>query len=232
MTDGNVSKTERIIAQLGEQIVSGKYQSGAPLSTEAELCDEFETSRNIIREVFRALVAKRLIEMKRYRGAFVAVRSQWNYLDSDVLKWVLASDLDTSLIASMSEVRQLIEPTIARWAAERATSRDLVQIEQALNDMRVNHQDREAFSEADIRYHEAVLGAVHNPLLQQLSVAISSLQRVVFERTYRGDNDNMPQTLLQHQALFEAIRRQDSEGAEHAALDMIASATKRLKDIT
>lgn len=34
-------------------------------------------------------MAKRLIEMKRYRGAFVAPRNQWNYLDTDVLQWVL-----------------------------------------------------------------------------------------------------------------------------------------------
>ncbi|MEG3133116.1 FadR/GntR family transcriptional regulator [Rouxiella sp. T17] len=227
-----MSKTERIIASLGAQIVSGKYLPGTSLPTEGELCEEFATSRNIIREVFRALTVKRVIEVKRYRGAFVTLRNQWNYLDSDVLKWVLSHDYDPRLIAAMSEVRNLVEPAIARWAAERANANDLVLIETALNDMKANHQDRDAFSEADIRYHEAVLAAVHNPLLQQLSVAISSLQRAVFERTYMGDNDNMPHTLSQHQTLFDAIRHQDSHAAEAAAMDMIAAATKRLKEIT
>ncbi len=118
-----------------------------------------------------------MIEMKRYRGAFVAPRSQWNFLDSDVLQWALEQDEDPGLIAAMSEVRNLVEPAIARWAAERATSSDLAQIEAALNDMIANNQQRDAFNEADIRYHEAVLASVHNPVLQQLSVAISSLQR-------------------------------------------------------
>lgn len=152
---------------------------GSPLPAEAELCEEFATSRNIIREVFRSLMAKRLIEMKRYRGAFVAPRNQWNYLDTDVLQWVLENDYDPRLISAMSEVRNLVEPAIARWAAERATSSDLAQIESALNEMIANNQDREAFNEADIRYHEAVLQSVHNPVLQQLSIAISSLQRAV-----------------------------------------------------
>ncbi|STF79829.1 galactonate operon transcriptional repressor [Escherichia coli] len=76
----------------------------------------FATSRNIIREVFRSLMAKRLIEMKRYRGAFVAPRNQWNYLDTDVLQWVLENDYDPRLISAMSEVRNLVEPAIARWA--------------------------------------------------------------------------------------------------------------------
>lgn len=228
----NLTKTDRLMVTLGRQIVSGKYLPGAALPAEADLCEEFVTSRNIIREVFRSLEAKRLIEMKRYRGAFVAPRSQWNFLDSDVLQWALEQDEDPGLIAAMSEVRNLVEPAIARWAAERATSSDLVQIEAALNDMIANNQQRDAFNEADIRYHEAVLASVHNPVLQQLSVAISSLQRAIFERARMGDEANMPQTLQEHKALFDAIRHQDSNAAEQAALTMIASSTRRLKEIT
>lgn len=59
--------------------------------------------------------------------------------------------------------------------------------------MIANNQDREAFNEADIRYHEAVLQSVHNPVLQQLSIAISSLQRAVLNEPM-GDEANMPQT--------------------------------------
>lgn len=227
-----LSKTERIIHELGQQIISGKYTPGAGLPAEAELCEEFATSRNIIREVLRSLTAKRLIEIIRYRGAFVTLRNKWNYLDTDVLQWVLSSDYDPRLIASMTEVRNLVEPTIARWAAERATSSELALIEAALNDMIAHHNDRDAFNEADIRYHEAVMNAVHNPVLQQLGVAISSLQRAVFERTYMPDESNMPKTLREHKDLYDAIRHQDCEAAEQAALTMIASSTQRLKGIT
>lgn len=232
MEQPHLSKTDRIILTLGEEIVAGKYLPGAPLPAEAELCEQFATSRNIIREVFRTLMAKRLIEMKRYRGAFVAPRTQWNYLDSDVLQWSLRHDQDPRLIAAMSEVRSLIEPKIARWAAERATSRDLAEIETALNEMVTHHADRDAFNRADIRYHEAVMASVHNPVLQQLSVAVSQLQKAVFDRTYMPDRGNMPRTLQEHKSLYEAIRHQDADAAEQAALTMIASSTQRLKDIT
>lgn len=184
MSSQELSKTDRIILEIGQQIVSGKYAPGSALPAETELCEEFQTSRNIIREVLRSLMSKRLVEIKRYRGAFVALRNQWNYLDTDVLQWSLANEYDPRLIPAMSEVRNLVEPVIARWAAERATSSELAVIEKALNDMIADHQNRDAFNEADIRFHEAVLASVHNPMLQQLSVAISSLQRAVFERTY------------------------------------------------
>ncbi|WP_338559589.1 FadR/GntR family transcriptional regulator [Erwinia sp. E_sp_B04_7] len=228
----DLSKTDRILLTLGEEIVAGKYAPGAALPAETELCEQFSTSRNIIREVFRSLMAKRLMEMKRYRGAFVTQRSQWNFLDSDVLQWSLKHDQDPRLIAAMSEVRNLVEPQIARWSAQRATSSDLANIEAALNDMIKYQHDRDAFNQADIRYHEAVLQSVHNPVLQQLTVAISSLQRAVFERTYMPDSGNMPKTLQEHKALFDAIRHQKPDEAEQAALTMIASSTRRLKDIT
>lgn len=231
MTQQQISKTERIIQTLGEEIVAGHFVPGAALPAEADLCDRFSTSRNIIREVFRALMAKRLVEVKRYRGAFVTARNQWNYLDSDVLQWALAHDQDPRLIAAMNEVRVLVEPQIARWSAERATSNDLAAIEQAYNDMVAHHADRDLFSEADIRYHEAVLASVHNPVLQQLNVAISQLQKAVFSRTYMPDQENMPRTLAEHKALFDAIRHQDADAAEQAAKAMIASSTARLKEI-
>lgn len=79
------NKIDRIVITLGKQIVYGKYVLGSSFSVEAEFCEEFVISRNIIREVFRSLMAKRLIEMKRYRGAFVVSRNQWNYFDIDVL---------------------------------------------------------------------------------------------------------------------------------------------------
>lgn len=227
-----LTKTDSIIDALGRQIVSGKYSPGAALPAETELCDEFDTSRNIVREAFRSLAAMRLVELRRYRGAFVAPRNTWNFLDSSVLQWSLECGGDASLVSAMSEVRNLVEPAIARWAAMRATSADLARIEAALNAMISDNQERDAFNEADIRYHQAVLEAAHNPVMQQLGVAISSLQRVVFERTWRGDEANMPGTLREHQALYDAIRHQDGDAAEQAALTMIASTTRRMKDMT
>ncbi|XNM79809.1 FadR/GntR family transcriptional regulator [Escherichia coli] len=143
----------------------------------------------------------------------------------------MENDYDPRLISAMSEVRNLVEPAIARWAAERATSSDLAQIESALNEMIANNQDREAFNEADIRDHEAVLQSVHNPCYSNL--ALRSVRCSGRSLKYLdGDEANMPQTLQEHKALFDAIRHQDGDAAEQPALTMIASSTRRLKEIT
>ena len=122
----NLTKTDRLMVTLGRQIVSGKYLPGAALPAEADLCEEFATSRNIIREVFRSLEAKRLIEMKRYRGAFVAPRSQWNFLDSDAARRMKRKAAPLRLGHQLRWVKiESTSPYSTASAAERKRSRSV-----------------------------------------------------------------------------------------------------------
>ncbi|MGC3963880.1 MAG: FadR/GntR family transcriptional regulator [Rhodocyclaceae bacterium] len=226
-----ITKTERIIERFGHQIVSGEYAPGSALPSENELCIEFDTSRNIIREAVKVLSAKRLIDAQRHRGLFVMPRDGWNYLDSDVLRWALEEGgNDKTLIAALNDVRGVVEPAIGRWAAERATAMDLAQIELALNEMEKHASggDKDAFNEADIRFHKAVLLAAHNPVMLQLADAISALQRAIFDRTFLNSEVQIHSTLEQHKDLFEAIRYQDATAAEAASLIMIRRTARRM----
>lgn len=42
MNKTELSKTDRIIAEIGQQIISGKYVPGSSLPSEAEMCEEFQ----------------------------------------------------------------------------------------------------------------------------------------------------------------------------------------------
>ena len=143
-----MTKTQQLVQQFGKAIAQGEYPAGASLPSEAELCSRYLASRNVVREVIRVLSTKRLIDAQAHRGLFVMPRQNWNYLDVDVLGWVLEKTPDPTLIASLIEVRSLIEPVISRWAAERATAVDLVAIEASYNAM-LEHRDDLA------RFHEA-----------------------------------------------------------------------------
>jgi GntR family transcriptional regulator, galactonate operon transcriptional repressor len=215
-----MTKTDRIIMAFGKEITGGVFASGSSLPSEAELCEKYETSRNVIREVIKVLSTKRLIDAQRYRGLFVMPREQWNYLDADVLEWVLERD-DPALIHSLIEVRSLIEPVISRWAAERATAADLVMMEDAVNTMKSNTTQRPAFMEADIQFHRAIALASHNLVIQQLSDAISALQRAIFDHTYLNEEKHMALTIKEHSDLFDAIRCKNPVLAEQQAKEMI-----------
>ena len=64
-----------------------------------------ELGRTPVREALRALARERLVEVYPRRGMFV-------------------SSVDVRDLAGLSEVRNTLEPTAARLAAERATDAD------------------------------------------------------------------------------------------------------------
>ena len=222
-----MTKTDRLIQLFGKQIAQGEFVPGSALPSEAELCLRFGASRNVMREVIKVLSTKRLIDAQRHRGLFVMPNDQWNYLDVDVLEWVLEKGGNPSLIRSLLDVRSLIEPTISRWAAERATAVDLVDIEASFNDMAANVSCPSVFHQADIRFHSAILAATHNVVIQQLSDAISALQRVVFDYTFNTEDTHMKQTVRIHHDLFDAIRRKNPEAAENASRQMVSQTEYR-----
>ena len=224
-----MTKTDRLTRSFGKQIAQGEFAPGSALPSEAELCERFEVSRNVMREVIKVLSTKKLIDAQPHRGLFVMPSEQWNYLDADVLEWALEKGTNPELISSLIEVRSLIEPTISRWGAERATAVDLVAIEASYNDMVANPANVLAFQEADIRFHTAILLATHNVVIQQLSGAVSALQRAIFDYTFISEAKHMKLTMKEHSDLFDAIRRKNPEAAERACHDMVGRTAVRAR---
>jgi GntR family transcriptional regulator, galactonate operon transcriptional repressor len=224
-----MTKTDRLIRSFGKRIAQGEFEPGSALPSETELCERFEVSRNVMREVIKVLSTKKLIDAQPHRGLFVMPTEQWNYLDADVLEWALEKGTNPDLINSLIEVRSLIEPTISRWAAERATAVDLVAIEASYNDMVANRNNVLAFQEADICFHKAILLATHNVVIQQLSGAVSALQRAIFDYTFISEAKHMNLTMKEHSDLFDAIRRKNPEAADRACHDMVVRTAGRAR---
>lgn len=222
-----MTKTDRLIQMFGRQIVQGVFAPGSAMPSEAELCQRFDTSRNVMREVIKVLSTKRLIDAQRHRGLFVMPSDQWNYLDVDVLEWALENGTNQELISSLLEVRSLIEPTISGWAAQRATAIDLVAIESSCNEMAASRNDPPAFHEADIRFHNAILVATHNVVIQQLSGAISALHRAIFDYTFRTEDEHMNRTVRLHHELLDAIRCKNPKAAETVSRSMVEDTSRR-----
>lgn len=55
-----------------DQIRSGKLGPGAQLPTEAELCDNFEVSRTVVREAIARLRSEGLVVPRQGKGVFVS----------------------------------------------------------------------------------------------------------------------------------------------------------------
>ncbi|WP_149866275.1 GntR family transcriptional regulator [Tropicimonas marinistellae] len=90
---------EAIAADLERAVLEHRLPPGTKLG-EDELCDVFGVSRTTIRSALHALAHRRLVELKRNRGAFVAQPT-------------------VREAREIFEARSLLEPRTARSAAER-----------------------------------------------------------------------------------------------------------------
>lgn len=95
--------------------------------------------------------------------------------------------------------------------------------------MKENCQDPHAFHEADIAFHKAILAATHNVVIQQLSDAISALQRTIFGKTFLTEAHHMELTIEEHRALFDAIWRKEPLLAEQASHKMVNRTENRAR---
>ncbi|MFJ7969711.1 FadR/GntR family transcriptional regulator [Streptomyces sp. NPDC096324] len=206
---------------LGAQIIRGRYGPGDPLYPE-ELEGELGVSKTVVREALRVLASKGLIESRQKRGTFVRPRSDWHLLDSDLLRWQGIGIPDATFLENLGEVRGIVEPSAARFAALRRDDADLAALDTALDRMAAAGSDAEAVIEADLAFHRALLGAAHNELLTQMEVVIEAGLRVR-DRIVHGA-DAWADAVPAHRAVLDAVRAQDPDAAARAVLSLLVQA--------
>jgi DNA-binding FadR family transcriptional regulator len=216
-----------VMHELGQRIVSGKVKPGDVLPREETLAESLEVSRTALREALKVLSAKGLIESRTGVGARVLEERHWNQLDADVLAWRCASMPTDDFVDKLVEMREIIEPAAAASAARRRTSAQLVQIEKSFRAMEAA-QTLEAWTEADLQFHDAVLQATCNELLQSLFSVVESSLGTFFTLSARNVRD-FKYSLPHHQKVLDAIRRKQPEAARKAMLTMIADSHASLQ---
>jgi len=108
----------RVVHDVGTEIVAGLYKPGERLPSEQEFIDRFQGSRTAIREAFRVLTAKGLLEAKQRAGTSVRHRKYWNLWDPDVLSWHKPGDLSAEQAKQLMRVRSVLEPEAARLLSD------------------------------------------------------------------------------------------------------------------
>ena len=147
-------------------------------------------SRTALREAIRVLAAKGLVEARPKVGTRVTPRESWNLLDPDVMAWQHDEVLAPSFLRKLTEVRAVIEPQAAAFAAQRADADALRRWRRRSTDMAValagpDDAGIDAFVEADMRFHLTILRASGNDLLEQMTRVVYTALVVSFRTTSR-----------------------------------------------
>src|SRR6202789_202813 len=154
---GNI--TVELVNRLGREIVSGRFNASDSIPNEGAMSSELRISRTAVREAIKMLTAKGLVSSRPRRGTEVRPVSDWNLLDSDVLRWLRMTPPNREIVIELLELRLGFEPEAAALAARRADSDRLHRIEEAYAFMRESAKGRYDPVEADCRFHEAIIAA-------------------------------------------------------------------------
>lgn len=210
-----------IANEIGTRIVRGDYPSGTVLPNEAQWAETFNVSRSAVREAIKMLMAKSLLSSRPKVGSRVEPRERWNLLDRDVLAWYAASPNREKFLKTVQEFRYIVEPEAAALAAARRTEEQMEEISRACREMGEATLLR-VRTEADTRFHMAILRATGNELLVPLGVLIESGFDYLFAYITRGTNDlDYAQRL--HEDIERQIRLQRPEKARAAVRKLLVN---------
>lgn len=225
-----MSLSSQVANELGRRIVTGIYAPGDLVEDEGALSERFQVSRTVIRDAVKILVGKGLLEARRGIGTRVKARADWVLLDDDVLAWHLSAPPEEAVLQQLVEMRLVVEPRAARWAADRATTEEVEDIRAACDAMHDEIDKPEQFVIADARFHRSVLFAAHNEFFSALEGIIYSTL-ITSIRMTNPDKDANTKSVPLHRDVYEAINRKDGDEAEARMILLLEDASLRIKEL-
>lgn len=207
---------EHIVQQIRALIREGNWRPGDQIPPERELAERFRVSRTSVREALRALEMQGVIESRQGGGTFV------RQADPEALVRSLAGAIlqGRRELGEILEVRELIEPGIARGAARRATREHVAELERLLEQQRRRITAGEPFAEEDTAFHQVLAEAADNRVLLRLQNVVMDLLRES-RQSYLHSPDRPQKSLQGHEAILAAVRARDADAAYQASLEHI-----------
>jgi DNA-binding FadR family transcriptional regulator len=216
------SHSSRVVDDLGLSIVSGQQPEGSLLPGDVELLERFGVSRTVLREALKTLAAKGMVQARARVGTRVRPRGSWNLFDAEVLKWHVEVGLQPDFFVHLAEIRMVLEPEAAAYAALRSTAADIREINDWAERMAEKGIGREAFAHADLGFHLAVARAAHNPFF----ISISSLIEVVLVAMLTvsspaDEPDRLAASVAQHRRIAKGIADRNPDAARRTMREVI-----------
>ncbi|MDD7970992.1 FadR/GntR family transcriptional regulator [Roseinatronobacter alkalisoli] len=215
---------------LRRQIQDGQYEPGARLPSEAQLTQDFDVSRTVIREAIAALRADGLVEARQGAGVFVQVPAETTGLPFQ--------NLDFQLISSMVELLELrtaVETEAAALAAQRRSPAQEEVLIAALGAVQQAAESGAPTMEADFALHLAIANATNNPRFAEFLTMIGP--NVIPRRALADSSaESVSQDYIlgiqaEHEAIVSAILDRDEDAAREAMRTHLKGSQKRYRSL-
>ena len=213
---------EDIAAQIRAELAAGRLKVGSRLPSERALSEQFNVSRNTLREALRSLEHAGLIRLQKGAsgGAFISERSG---------EAVVTGLLDLYHVgaigpAQLTQARIWVESVIVREACQRATPEDLAELHRNIEQAQAaaTAGDFDLRAKTHIDFHRILARMTGNPIMVVMMDALLTVL-LHFIRSI-GEKDN-PYTLPSRRRFMKHME----EGNVEAAVSEMETMLKRLE---
>ncbi len=203
---------EEIVRQVQSLTASEAFKPGDRLPSERELAEQFQVSRVTVRQALSVLQAMGVIESRVGDGTFAGGAQ-------NSIVTVLAPMLHPpkSTLLEQLELRRLIEPEVARLAAERASEAQIGEMRRSLARQQGLLDRGQSIIEEDSALHLIIARSSQNSLLVRMMESIHELLRDSREESLRA-RTTMERSLAGHRRIVDAIAKHDRAGARQTML--------------
>lgn len=193
--------------KLAQKILTGDYPPESILPGEMELGEQFGVSRTVVREAVKTLTAKGMLLPRPRIGTRVMPRSDWNFLDKELLSWWMTEDNFTEVVDHFLIMRSSLEPQACMLAATLGSAEQKAQLNTLMEEMvhLKRHFNRQRWIEVDMAWHEHIYTMSANPFL----TSFASLFHSVYQTYFAAITHNEVVKLDLHQAIVDAIQNSD-----------------------
>lgn len=203
MNDGTRRLREVAYDRIKDALQHAGLEPGEALS-EVQLSKFLGISRTPIREALQQLAQEGMVQVIPGRAVTVASRSLKDVLD-------------------VVHVRSLLEPEVARLTAEVATDEQIERLVYSIEKMEeaLREDNYEAWTKADVIFHETIQQACPNQLLAETVVQLRNRVHVIANRYSKHMPGRLEACTAEHRRVVEAIAKHDAKESEEAMRDHI-----------
>ncbi len=218
--------SDQIAELIQKKINDDKLVIGTGLPSELDMAAEFQVSRSVVREALRILEISGLVYIKKGPTGGIFVANGFH----EPIKRSLNNLMNSGNVTfeHLFEARLLIEPYIAREAAQNATKADLKQLRNLFEDADRHLDDPKLLKQSNLKFHLLLARASGNPVL---SIMLESVFELLVEQTLDFLDLTLERYFLNiHKNIFEVLLKNNPAKVEKLIREDILDVRNRIKE--
>lgn len=216
----------QVARSIARRILSGDLAQGDVLPGEMVLSVQMGISRTALREAVKLLNSKGLLRSKSKVGTTVIGKSNWNYLDPQLLEWMDGINNSEIFYLQFIALRKAIEPEACALAAKNATAEQRIELSKIFKKMEDIAKDFDyiRWAEEDMRFHRLIYLSTGNDFYLPFGNVLATIYRSF--STYNAKDNGT--CIEEHRAIYAAIMAGDEVKARKASRFLFAANKYRL----